>query len=111
MKFIIYTENINSSDGKPVRIRFSPKIINEPMLCITIEGNPTLYTSIITFQSIFEKIEVDFYTIFSDKKYKKCKIIEKICPITVAIAAPLTPKSKVKIKIGSSIIFVIAPTS
>ena len=95
-----------------MRIRFSPKIINEPMLCITIEGNPTLYTSTITFQSIFlKKLKSTFIPFFLMKSTRSAKIIEKICPIMVAIAAPLTPKSKVKIKIGSSIIFVIAPTS
>ena len=95
-----------------MRIRFNPKIINDPMLCITIDGRPTLYTSTITFQSIFlKKLKSIFTQFFLMKSTRSAKIIEKICPITVAIAAPLTPKSKVKMKIGSRIIFVTAPTS
>ena len=43
------------------------------------------------------------------------KIIERICPVTVAIAAPAIPIDGIpihpKIKIGSRMMFVIAPMS
>lgn len=42
-------------------------------------------------------------------KYIKVKIQDIICPIIVAITAPLTPKSSTNIAIGSNIIFNIAP--
>ena len=34
---------------------------------------------------------------------------EKICPITVAQAAPAIPQSQAKIKIGSRMVLIIAP--
>ena len=36
---------------------------------------------------------------------------EKICPITVAQAAPAIPQSQTKIKMGSRMVLIIAPTT
>ena len=45
---------------------------------------------------------------FPNTKYAP-KRAEKICPITVALAAPITPQSKTMMKTASKIIFVTAP--
>ena len=44
-------------------------------------------------------------------RYKIAIMNETICPITVAIAPPLTPILKVKMNIGSRTILIIAPTT
>ena len=36
---------------------------------------------------------------------------EKICPITVAQAPPAIPQSQTKIKMGSRMVLIIAPTT
>ena len=47
--------------------------------------------------------------LFFPNKNCSAHIADASCPITDAKAAPLTPRSKTKINIGSKIIFITAP--
>ena len=51
------------------------------------------------------------FTCFMCTMYQTARTAVTICPITVANAAPIMPHWNTKIKIGSRIIFRIAPAS
>ena len=92
----------NSEELKQTAIKLS-------VACIINGASPSAIDGrIISFdrRKCFLRI---FKVVFFPVKKNKIQIIDKDCEIIVARAAPATPILNPKIKIGSRIIFVIAP--
>ena len=88
---------------------------NELMAFWNIVGSPTLKISFTVENFSLNFLKNICISNFLTATMMSIKIIDKTCPETVAIAAPITPSAgkpiSPKIIIGSKIMFVIAPIS
>ena len=113
--FMYMPKAATAVEERPMRIRFTPKAIREFSDCMTIAGAPIAYIFLIMERLGRKPRRSKEISLFIRRLKYTASASAVICPMTVAAAAPFTPKAgapqRPKIRIGSSTMLSSAPTS